>query len=121
MTFIQTLKIATAALCASLAITTMALAGPIKPLPDIDVEMHCKDAVAFFARLGWDTKSLLLVCLRQEQEHYDHLKASAWQDATDEARMVCVVNGTADGYQTLDNCLREYKAEEDLKTFKFKK
>ncbi len=113
------LQTGTAFLCCILALGTRSFAGQLK-LPDIDVVPHCRDAAALGAQTGIGSKSVFLTCMKQEQEHYDNLKASKWQDSSEEVRKVCAPIGAT--YESIDFCLdRESQANEELKTFKFKK
>lgn len=87
------------------------------PLPDINVERHCKAAAAL-GNNGVISTDVLLTCMKQEQQHYDRLKLSKWGSASDQVQRACSPVWAT--YQTIDFCIdRETLAEGELKTFRF--
>lgn len=85
------------------------------PLPDFDVNRHCENAARASGTLS---KSILLVCLEQEQEAYNKLKIK-WPRMPDDVQRVCLDEPS---YQFVYFCLdREIAAAEKLKHFQFSK
>lgn len=103
-----------AAALAVLMSATVANAADI-PLPDIDPRANCDRA----ARLDGDfDRATMLVCMEQEQQSYDTLKAK-WASYPAAARQAC---RNEPSYQFVVFCIgRETQAAVDLDQFEFRR
>ncbi len=85
------------------------------PFPDLDVDAHCSAAAKL---MGGFSKSVMLICLQQEQKAYDALK-KRWQDVPEDVQAACAARVS---YDSMRICIdSEINAAKDLAGFKFKK